>query len=231
MVRKVTPGVCCCLAFIAFACASLAAQVPQIVITQESPIIKPANTPASGLTEIYSNLGSETDAFDGGISYQITGPGNPLWGKGYLAMPFIPANDSTAKELLIALGNLGGANDRGTISLFTDANGVPGKPLKAWTTAHFPKEGTCCQLVVLQDANGVPLRGGSQYWIVAGTNRGQDNAQYQWSFVWNDASGKVAFLNGNTNDQWFPYTDNVAAFAVYGINAVGNSALTIYSME
>jgi len=215
MFKKAVPGVCLCLAFLTLACASLAAQVPQIVITQKSPVIRPADTPAVGLTEIYSNLGSETDAFDDGLSYQITGPGNLLWGKGYLAMPFIPANDSTAKEVLIALGNFG-SDDRGTIGLFTDANGVPGKPLKVWTTAHFPQEGTCCQLVVLQDANGVALRGGSQYWIVAGTNRNQRNSQYQWSFVWNDATGKVAFLNGNTNDQWFPYTDNVAAFAVYG---------------
>ena len=65
--------------------------------------------------------------------------------------------------------------------------------------------------------SSVPLRAGKQYWIVAGTGLGQDNSEYQWNFVWHDASGKVAFLNGNTNDQWLPDTDNVAAFAVFGV--------------
>jgi len=65
--------------------------------------------------------------------------------------------------------------------------------------------------------SSVPLRAGKQYWIVAGTGLGQDNSEYQWNFVWHDASGKVAFLNGNTNDQWLPDTDNVAAFAVFGL--------------
>ncbi len=58
MVKKVVAGVCLCFVFIMFACASLAAQGPQIAIVQRSPIVEPANGPEKGLTKIHSNLGS-----------------------------------------------------------------------------------------------------------------------------------------------------------------------------
>jgi len=216
MIKKVVPGVCLCLVFMTFACASLAAQGPQIAIVQRSPIVEPANSPEKGLTKIHSNLGSKTDAFDDGVSWSITGPDNPRWGEGYLAMPFTPKANSTVKEVLIALGYVTGGFNKGSISIFTDAGGVPGKPLKTWATGNFPPEGQCCKLIALKDSTGIPLKGGTQYWIVARTGPQSKQAQYQWNFVWNDAQGKVAFLNGNTKDKWLPYHDNLAAFAVYG---------------
>jgi hypothetical protein len=223
MVKKVAPGVCLGLAFVtlSFACANLAAQAPQIALSQRSQIIKPANGPDAGLKTIHSNLGSKTDAFDDGISWNITGPGNQHWGVGYLAMPFTPKANSTATEVLIALGYIGGGTNGGTISIFSDADGVPGKSLQTWAALNFPSEGSCCQLVTFKNSVGIPLQGGTQYWIVAATGSedtgsGSQQAQYQWNFVWNDAQGKVAFLNGNTNGQWVPFRDNLAAFAVYG---------------
>lgn len=197
-------------------CATLIAQTPRTTISRRSAIVRPANEPEAGLTTIFSNLGSKTDAYDDGISYQISGPGNLLFGKGYLGIPFTPSENSTVKEILIALGYLGGGNNGGTIALVEDDNGVPGTPIKTWTATNFQKEGNCCTLVALKDANGISLEGGVQYWIVAGVTSAQDTGNYKWNFVWNDASGPVAFLNDNTDGQWFPYTDNLAAFAVYG---------------
>jgi len=211
------PQMCAGVALtVMISCTALIAQAPRTTISRRSEIVRAANEPDSGLVAIYSNLGAKTDAYDDGISYQISGPGNLLFGKGYLAMPFTPSEDSTAKEVLIALGYLGGGNDGGTIGLTEDNNGVPGPPIKTWTASNFQKEGNCCKLVALEDAEGISLEGGVQYWIVAGVTSAQDTANYQWNFVWNDASGPLAFLNGNTNGQWFPYTDNLAAFAVYG---------------
>jgi len=216
MFKKVVPGLGFCLAFISFACANLAAQAPQIALAERSSMVQFANGPDQGLAKIHSNLGSKTDAFDDGVSWSITGPDNPRWHTGYLAMPFTPKVNSTAKEILIALGYVTGGFNKGSISIFTDAQGVPGKPLKTWATGNFPREGQCCKLVALKDSSGVPLQGGTQYWIVAHTGPHSAAAQYQWNFVWNDAQGKVAFLNGNTKDKWLPYHDNLAAFAVYG---------------
>jgi hypothetical protein len=135
---------------------------------------------------------------------------------GYLAMPFKPKINATAKEVLIGLGYLGGGTNNGSVSINADAGGVPGTALKTWTVSNFQREGSCCQLVALKDRVGIPLQGGTQYWIVAGTGSHSKQGSYQWNFVWNDAQGRVAFLNGNTGDQWLPYIDNLAAFAVYG---------------
>ncbi len=177
MVKKVVPGVSSCFMFITFVCAGLAAQSPQIAIVQRSPIVEPANGPAKGLAKIHSNLGSKTDAFDDGVSWSITGPDNPRWGEGYLAMPFTPKANSTAKEVLIALGYVTGGFNKGSISIFIDAGGVPGKPLKTWATGNFPPEGQCCKSIALKDSTGVPLKGGTQYWIVAHTGSQSKEAQ------------------------------------------------------
>ena len=202
------------LFFVLVACASLAAQ-QHIVLSERSAVIQSANGPDPGLVKIHSNLGRKTDSYDDGIGWGITGNENPLWGRGSLAMPFTPKANATAKEVLIALGYLGGGTNDGVISVFSDANGVPGVALRTWRVGHFQQEGSCCQLVALRDQAGIPLQAGTQYWIVGATGP-HSRASYDWNFVWNDAQGKVAFLNGNTNDQWLPYRDNVAAFGVYG---------------
>jgi hypothetical protein len=216
MPRTAVQRVCLCFASIIFTCVSLAAQSPQISMARRSLTVQPGNPPERGLVKIHSNLGSKTDAYDDGVAWQITGPGNPRWGIGYLAMPFTPKKNCTAKEVLIALGYIGGGQNKGSISIFNDANGVPGKPLKTWASGNFQQEGKCCKLVSLKDSVGISLRGGTKYWIVAATGSKSRQAQYAWNFVWNQAMGKVAFLNGNTEDKWLPYKDNLAAFAVYG---------------
>ncbi len=70
--------------------------------------------------------------------------------------------------------------------------------------------------MALKDSTGIPVTGGTRYWLVARTDKNSQNATYEWNFVWNDSSGKVAFLNGNTKNKWFPDENNLAAFGVYG---------------
>jgi len=45
-------------------------------------------------------------------------------------MPFTPKRNSTAKEVLIALGYLAGGSEVGTISIYSEADGVPGTALR-----------------------------------------------------------------------------------------------------
>ena len=219
MFARFNPSISLSLVFtfvFAFAlAANLSAQQHVILSPTRSTTVQTANRPDPGLVKIHSNFGKSTDAYDDGISWGITGNENPLWGRGSLAMPFTPKASATATEVLIALGYLGGGTNDGVISLNADANGAPGEALKTWRVGHFQQEGNCCQLVALRDQAGIQLQAGTQYWIVAGTGP-HSKASYEWNFVWNDAQGKVAFLNGNTNDQWLPYHDNVAAFGVYG---------------
>jgi hypothetical protein len=111
-------------------------------------------------------------------------------GRGLPRYALYPKANSTAKELLIPLGYVTRGFNKGSISIFTDAGGVPGKPLKTWATGNFPPEGQCCKLIAPKDSTGVPLKGGTQHWIVAHTGSQSKEAQYQWNFVWNDAQGK-----------------------------------------
>jgi hypothetical protein len=60
-------------------------------------------------------------------------------------MPFTLKANSTAKEVLIALGYVTRGFNKGSISIFTDAGDVPGKPLKTWATGDFPREGQMLQ--------------------------------------------------------------------------------------
>jgi hypothetical protein len=208
-------------AFLILLSANLAAQnkhlAPRIAAARPSGVVVPAQAPVDGMTKIYSNLGSRTDTYDDSVGYALSGPDNfHQNGRAYMAVPFTPAVDSTAKAVLIALSYNGEGTDAAVVGIFSDANGLPGKPLKLWGTGNFPVFGTCCKLVVLQDATGVPLTGGTQYWIAAGTGAKSKAAIYEWDFTWNDSSGTVAFLNGFTDDQWLADYDNLTAFAVYG---------------
>jgi hypothetical protein len=207
--------------FFILVCANLAAQDgnlgSQIASADRSPSVVTSEGVPANLSKIYSNLGSKTDAYDDGFGYALSGPDNfHQNGRAYMAVPFTPAVDSTATVVLIALSYNGEGTNNGVVGIFTDANGLPGKALKLWNTANFPVFGTCCRLVILEDAAGVQLTGGTQYWIAAGTGPKSREAIYEWDFVWNDNSGTVAFLNGFTNDQWLADYDNLTAFAVYG---------------
>jgi hypothetical protein len=115
-------------------------------------------------------------------------------GRGLPRCPFTPKANSTAKEVLIALGYVTGGFNKGSISISPTRVAYP----ETWATGDFPREGQCCKMTELKNSARVPRKGGTQYWIVAHTGPQSKEAQYQWNFVWNDAQGKVAFLNGNT---------------------------------
>jgi hypothetical protein len=214
MTPKVAPSFCFSLVFVIVACAALAAQGPQISVTQSSGIIQPANGPDPGLVK-FTAISDRKTIYDDEISWDITGNDNPQWHRGYLAMPFTPKEDATAKEVLIALGYIGGGSNDGVIAIYTDDGGVPGQALKSWRADDFQREGSCCLLVALRDRDGIPLAAGTQYWIVAAAGP-HSQSSYGWSLIWNDTDGKLAFLDGFTHDEWLPYRDNLAAFAVYG---------------
>lgn len=221
MLKRTTVNLSLCFGFLALVCSTLFAQTGpgpgQIILTEPSSSRYPAEPLPPGESEIYSNLGPKGDLFYESRGYEIAGPDNYHGtGDSYLAMPFTPSVNSTLNAVRIALGYSGIGTDNGEIGIFTDSNGVPGEPLKLWGIDNLPQFGQCCRLVTLTDKAGVPLTAGTQYWVVAGTGPGSTRAIYEWNLIWNDSTGNLAFLNGFTHDQWLPFVDNLAAFAVYG---------------
>src|ERR1700723_3636539 len=113
MFTRFAPSVCFCLILAFLTPVNLSAQQHVVLSQSRSATVQAANGPDPGLIKIHSNLGKKTDAYDDGISWAITGNENPLWGRGSLAMPFTPKASAAAKEVLIALGYLGGGTNEG----------------------------------------------------------------------------------------------------------------------
>ncbi len=137
------------------------------------------------LVKIYDNLGT---AYPKGVYWCCEGatisgpdsPGNVEWWDG---VAFTPKSNHTVTKIELALGYLGGTNEV-IVSLDSDADGVPGTPIKTWKVKNLPNGGTCCTLAAVTDKSGVAVTAGVQYWITVTTN----------------SSDKDAFLFWNVND-------------------------------
>jgi hypothetical protein len=141
--------------------------------------------PDVALKKIFTNLKANPNAYAlaGG---EIFGPNFEGSGFGYyLAMPFIPKDNSTVKQAQVAVyyGN-SGANQV-NLSIYSDSgNNAPGTLLSGPVTVTNLSNGLCCALAV---ANFTPVSvtAGTRYWVVADTpvsGTGSDFLGY-WHFV------------------------------------------------
>lgn len=140
------------------------------------------------------------------------------------AAAFVPDADYTVTKIEVAAGWVIGVNGV-VLSLYTDVDGVPGTAIKSWSLTNLPGFG-CCGLQVRTDASGIPVKGGTQYWIVLKTNSKESNTIAAWNdndtdqltnrkmatYCSDDKEGTCA-----NNDVWTPFeTAPGPAFAVLG---------------
>jgi hypothetical protein len=92
--------------------------------TEDSSIRVPTIENPVGLTVIYSNLGSSTNAYNGIIGFQVAGPASNV-GKWFDAFPFVPKSNAHVSQISIPIQYTSGAN-RVNVSLHSNAGGVPG---------------------------------------------------------------------------------------------------------
>ena len=170
---------------------------------------------------IYSNLGSSNDAFDYTDGWDISGPSSPLGFQQWIGMPFTPTENHTATEIDAAAfyyGNDGQAGNNFNFGIWSDASGVPGTELNGADVANLPtwtgKSGDCCNT---QHAAIAPtaLTAGTQYWVVLSTDSNGTNSLGVWDYVFNDASGTLAY---NMGSSWSTEQATTSAFAVCGSN-------------
>jgi hypothetical protein len=137
----------------------------------------------AGLVAIFDNIG---EAYPLGTywccqSVSITGPkASGRLPEYWLAAAFTPRRDHTVTLVEVAV-NLMYGSDVLDLSLSSDANGLPGTPLKTWHIRSLPAPGTCCTLEVGKDRAGIPVTGGTQYWIVLTTNGDDSNTFAGWN--------------------------------------------------
>lgn len=127
----------------------------------------PAQDAPVGLTKIYSNLGSKTDAYSD-VGEALIGATAPEDYPFFIGMPFTPKYDSHVSQVQVAVQYQSGANQV-NLSIYEDSGGIPGTLLAGpVTVTNLPDFPTCCLLTV---ANFSPLAvtGGTRYWVVADT--------------------------------------------------------------
>ncbi|MGH9497999.1 MAG: choice-of-anchor R domain-containing protein [Terriglobales bacterium] len=209
------------IGLLALACGLLAAQgvklSPQMAISKGAAVVHRATTPPPSAQVLYSNLGSKTDAYDDTGGWLIEGPNNPISGQSQvIANPFTLSANSTVTGIQIALGYLGAGTNNAAVAVFSDNGGLPGRALGFVNVQNLPTFGTCCDLVTIKDPKGFKAKGGTQYWLVAGTDGPSKTAYDAWAYTWNDSQGPIAFEGTATNNVWTAFTGNVNAYAIYG---------------
>jgi len=184
--------------------------------------------PGGGRVVIFSNIGKK---YDNGRYWcctgaTITGPtalsGFPEF---WQAAAFTPADDATISRIAVAVGFVQGVNGL-VLSINADSSGAPGAAIQSWDLSNLPTFGDCC-VVDLQKNAGVPVTGGTQYWIVVSTNDSEKRTWAAWNL--NDVEQVAPSLNatwcsadggsgncGTANDIWQVYQDRPAfALAVF----------------
>jgi len=143
----------------------------------------PAEAAPAGLKIIYSNLGTPTNAYSVVEAWEIAGPNSGI--TEFIALPFTPTSDSHVSQVRVALQYDGSGADQVNLSLYADADGVPGTLLAGpVTVTNLPEEGTCCTLAVAK-FSPIAITAGTQYWVAADTpltGTGSDLVG-QWNWV------------------------------------------------
>ncbi|MFZ0285319.1 MAG: choice-of-anchor R domain-containing protein, partial [Terriglobales bacterium] len=220
MVRVLVSRLALCTAILALAGSSLFAQdarTPLMSVTKGSPNIHPSQAYFPGLVKLYTNLGSKTDTYTDNTGWTISGPDSIIGSSQAIAQPYTPSADATIEGIQVAAQWAGSGTNEGAVAVFSDKNGLPGKPLKVWNVKNLPTFGTCCDLVTVKDPAGLKVNAGTQYWVVVGTDTASETAWDVWDFTWNESTGTVAYEgNDSTGGLWMTFDGTQSAMAIYG---------------
>ena len=134
------------------------------------------------------------------------------------AQAFTPAADANVSEIDVSLGRQSSGTAGIELGLYDDANGVPGTKIKSFHVTQLPQYGQCCGVTTaLVKGSGIPVKGGTQYWVVVSTTP-KDVDIYAWAFNSTDMTPQLGAYRctgsstycGSTSGQWvaFQYVQN-----------------------
>jgi len=222
-----------CFAFLALAVSAMAADHSNftiigrsVVVKHPSKVITPnvwKNDPA--LTTIAGNLSDfPYGVFFALYNYYVTGSNNTIGVPEYWqGVPFTPSANVKAMEVDASVVWAQGTNEV-VLSLYDDANGLPGKAIHTWHVKNLAIFGSCCQLAIGKSKSGISLSAGKQYWLVAKTDSTNSNVFDGWDLNTTDmrshplasyCSG-TASQCGSNNNTWFAGNAILPGFAVQG---------------
>lgn len=161
---------------------------------------------------IYSNLGKGDQAYNPNSGVGIVGPNAGQLFSQWVGIPFTPKGDHLVQAIQVAATYVSGTNQMGLL-LDADDNGVPGKTLHAWELSNLPDFGACCPLQTSVYKAGVPVKGGTQYWVVLRTTPSGTDTYGVWD---DNFAGTEGTWANNTGQGWSSSYQVLAAMGVYG---------------
>lgn len=184
-----------------------------VALAGQSRIYIPPAPDEAPMSKIFSNLGPAGNVYQCCIGWTISAVGSIVGQQNWIAEGFTPAADATVFKVKVAVGYVTGTNGV-TIALAQDAGGIPGTILRKWNKTGLPTFGTCCTLIAGKDVNGIPVSGGTQYWLVVKTSGKTPDTWDAFNFS-NSGLGPLA---NNTGNGWQNLGDgnSQGAFAVLG---------------
>jgi len=142
----------------------------------------------------------------------------------WVAVAFTPTADATVTRVEVPVGTYSTSDTDFLVSLDADSNGIPGTTLKKWNASTTFEYGACCVLQVENDAAGIPVKAGTQYWIAVTTNSKHDFFG-GWPFNSTDmrphtiagyCKGPSQYCGTVNNGKWVAGLEVVPAFGVFG---------------
>jgi hypothetical protein len=162
------------------------------------------DSPREGLYKIYSNLGVNGACY-GTQGGWVVGLGQSI------AMPFTPKVDATLSEIVLGLLH-GVGGDFARVSLNQDDNGLPGRAVRTWVLGKLGLyKWHSCYVSVARSREGLPLKAGTQYWVVAAAPYSTWDT---WEYTYNDIQGNFAYEENNGG--WTRDDSYLSAFGVFG---------------
>ena len=155
---------------------------------------QPTGNAEAGLATIYTNLGVKKNIYDGTGGWIAAGPQDTYTNQQQdVAIPFIPVSDATVTRIKVPFQYYGYGKNAGTIALASDASGLPGAVLASRDLKNLPVFGIgCCKMTVWILKTGVQVTAGTQYWIVATTDKKSIDSAYVWDYTWDGELETVA---------------------------------------
>jgi hypothetical protein len=183
-----------------------------IFLRPPSRILAPSAPLPAGVVTIYSNLGTGDQTYNPNAGVGIVGKdaGQPL--PQWVGIAFTPTADHMVQAIRVGATYVSGSNEMALL-LDADENGVPGAMLHAWKLSDLPNFGSCCILQTRKYLAGIPVKAGTQYWVVLRTMPQGTDTYGVWDDNFKEIQGTWA---NNTGQGWHASYQVLPAVGVYG---------------
>jgi len=231
--RKIALSISCLVLVLIAGVALLASNENGVVLTQDG-LHAIANGPTHVTAAVNEDASLKTIA--GNLSTYKFGTffccfGNTIAEGGsnfpfqtWVAIAFTPTADAKVTKIEESVGAFSGVTSGFELSLNDDSSGLPGAAIKTFHVAHPPTYGNCCTVDVGAPKAGIPVKKGTQYWVVASTTSKDTNFLGGWAFNSTDMRSHSAAswcmgpsqYCGNNSGKWVAFSGLLPGFAVLG---------------